>query len=76
MPYHDELRPNAQVDSLTVEQGRELLTRVLYEMREVRRLTRSSPLVMSREAIEARNVKLGQTLDRLWELMPDKEEKT
>jgi len=52
-----------------------LVEQVNAEMRTIRYLTRASPLMLSRASIEDRNVKLAACLDRIWALMPDKEEK-
>jgi hypothetical protein len=64
------------VAALTTDQAAEIITEVNREMRTIRYLTRASPLMLSRASIEDRNVKLAACLDRIWALMPDKEEKT
>lgn len=61
---------------LTTEQAGAIIAGVNAEMRTMRRLMAMSALLISRAAIEERNRKLEACLDRIWELMPDKEELT
>jgi hypothetical protein len=58
-----------------LEQRTRIVLGVNAEMKTIRRLTAPSPLMMTREGIERRNVQLAACLDRIWALMPDKGER-